>query len=93
LVLRGVNQLKEYQISIDKRVLKSFNKVPVKHARQIREALERLKVNPHPHDSVKLKTSGGYRVTVGEYRILYTVHEDTSTVIVYLIARRNDFSY
>jgi mRNA-degrading endonuclease RelE of RelBE toxin-antitoxin system len=85
--------LKEYRISVDKRVMKSFRRVPEKHARQIQEALERLKVNPHPQDSIKLKTSGGYRVTVGEYRILYMIHEDTATVVVYLITRRNDFSY
>jgi len=85
--------LKEYRISVDKRVMKSFRRVPEKHARQIQEALERLKVNPHPQDSIKLKTSGGCRVTVGEYRILYTIQEDTATVVVYLITRRNDFSY
>jgi mRNA interferase RelE/StbE len=85
--------LKEYRISVDKRVIKSFRKVPEKHARQIQEALGRLKVNPHPQDSIKLKTSGGYRVTVGEYRILYTIQEDTATVVVYLITHRNDFSY
>lgn len=85
--------MKEYRISVDKRVMKSFRRVPEKHARQIQEALERLKVNPHPQDSIKLKTSGGFRVTVGEYRILYTIQEDTATVVVYLITRRNDFSY
>lgn len=85
--------MKVYRISVDKRVMKFFRRVPEKHARQIQEALERLKVNPHPQDSIKLKTSGGYRVTVGEYRILYTVDEDTATVVVYLIIRRNDFSY
>ena len=85
--------MKEYQVSVDKRVLKSFRKVPEKHARQIREALERLRVNPHPQDSKKLQTSGGYRLTVGEYRILYTIDEETATVVVYVIARRNDYSY
>ena len=85
--------MKEYQISVDKRLIKSFRKFPEKHVRQIREKLELLKTNPHPQDSVKLKTSGGYRVTAGEYRILYTIQEDTATVTVYLITRRNDFSY
>ena len=85
--------MKEYHISVDKRVMKSFRRIPEKHARQIQEALERLRVNPHPHDSIKLKSSGGFRVTVGEYRILYTVQEDTAQVVVYLITRRNDFSY
>lgn len=85
--------MKKYQVSIDKRVLKSFRKIPGKHARQIQEALERLKVNPHPQDSRKLQVSDGYRVTVGEYRILYTIQEDEATVVVYLITRRNDFSY
>ena len=85
--------MKIYKISIDKQVLKSFRKLPEKHARQIQETLERLKVNPHPHDSVKLTTSGGFRVTVGEYRILYTVEEDPAEVVIYLIIRRNDFKY
>lgn len=85
--------MKLYTISVDKQVLKSFRKIPAKHARQIREALERLRINPHPHDSVKLKTSGGFRMTVGEYRILYTVQEDDAVVVVYLIVRRNDFNY
>ncbi len=85
--------MKEYIISVDKRVLKFFRKLPLKHARQIQGALERLKVNLHPQDSVKLKIKDGFRVTVGEYRMLYTVQEDTATVVVYLITRRNDFSY
>jgi mRNA interferase RelE/StbE len=88
-----VKLLKEYRISIDKRVVKSFRKLPEKHARQIYAALERLKTNPHPQDSKKLQTSGGYRVTVGEYRILYKIQEDTDTIVVYINARRNDFSY
>ena len=83
--------MKEYQISVDNRVKKSFRKIPEKHARQIREALERLKVNPRPQDSKKFQSTGGYRVTVGEYRILYTIQEDPPTVVVYLIARRNGF--
>ena len=85
--------MNEYKISIDKRVLKSFRRIPEKHARQIQEALERLQINPHPQDSKKLQVSGGYRVTVGEYRILYTIDEDTATVVVYRIIRRNDYSY
>ena len=85
--------MNEYKISIDKRVLKSFRRIPEKHARQTQEALERLQINPHPQDSKKLQVSGGYRVTVGEYRILYTIDEDTATVVVYRIIRRNDYSY
>jgi mRNA-degrading endonuclease RelE of RelBE toxin-antitoxin system len=85
--------MKTYAISVDKRILKSFRKIPEKHAWQIKEALERLKINPHPQDSKKLQVSGGYRLTVGENRILYTIQEDKATVVVYMITRRNDFSY
>ena len=85
--------MKEYQVIVDKRVMKPFRRIPEKHARQIQEAMGRLRVNPHPHDSIKLKATGGYRLTVGEYRILYTVEEEELTVTIYLIAKRNDFNY
>ncbi len=82
--------MEQYQVNIDTRVRKVFRKLPVKHARQILAAIKRLEVNPRPQDSTKLAGSNGYRVTVGEYRILYTIDDSAKAVFIYVIGKRND---
>ncbi len=81
---------KPYTVRFDARVAKFFRKLPKKHARQVKAAIERLSVNPRPQDSSKLELSDGYRVTVGEYRILYTIDYDAKLVTVYRIGPKND---
>ena len=46
--------------------------------------------NPEPHDSAILKGAKGgeRRVDAGEYRIIYTVDDDTIEILV--IGKRND---
>jgi mRNA interferase RelE/StbE len=85
--------MKRYTVQVDKHVVKFFRKLPLKHAVQLHEALRRLEINPRPQDSKKLVDSDGYRVTVGEYRILYIINDSTASVEVYAIAKRNDLSY
>ena len=80
-----------YQVRVDSRVQKSVSQFPLKHRSQIKASLERLRATPRPQDSRKL--SRGYRVTVGEYRILYTVDDEARLVTVYKIVKRNDYSY
>lgn len=85
--------MKPYEVSVDKRNKKFVSKLSKKQARQVHEALIRLGNNPRPQDSRKLKTTNGYRVTVGEYRILYTIDDDEATIKVFLITNRNGLSY
>ncbi len=93
--------MKSYQVRVDKRVLKFFRRLPQKQAEQLKMALKRLEANPRPQDSQKLVDTGGYRLMkipvlwgqVGEYRILYLINDEAAAVEVYLIHKRNDFSY
>ena len=92
--------MKSYQVRVDKRVFKFFRRLPRKQAEQLKMALKRLEANPRPQDCKKLVDTGGYRLmhprsvgTVGEYRILYLIDDEAAAVDVYLIIKRNDFSY
>ncbi len=80
-----------YQVLVDHRVMKAIRNFPPKHLKQIKDALERLGVTPRPQDNQKL--SRGYRITTGEYRILYTVDDEAKVVTVYKIVKRNDYTY
>jgi len=93
--------MKSYQVRVDKQVFKFFQRLPRKQAEQLKMALKRLETNPRPQDSKKLVDTGGYRLMEipdlwgrkGEYRILYLIDDEAATVDVYLIHKRNDFSY
>jgi mRNA interferase RelE/StbE len=58
--------------------------------KQIGRAVLGLLRNPDPHDSAILKGAkeGERRVDAGEYRIIYTVDDDTIEILV--IGKRND---
>ena len=83
----------KYEVQVDKRVLKSLRKFPANHLGQVQAAMKQLEVLPRPQDAKLLKRTGGYRKTVGEYRILYTISDPERLVTVYKIVKRNDFSY
>ena len=52
--------------------------------------IEELKYNPFPVGSKKLKGYLGYRLRVGDYRILYTVDSIVQIIEVYKIGHRKD---
>ena len=52
--------------------------------------IEELKYNPFPINSKKLKEGLGYRLRVGDYRILYTVDNVVQIIEIYKIGHRKD---
>ena len=80
---------KIYLLQIDKSVVKTLDKFPLKIFKQMAIKLFSLTNNPKPQDCKKLKGySNSYRVTQGEYRILYTI--DENVIKVFKIGKRND---
>ena len=58
---------------------------------QIVDCLEKLKTEPRPNDSRKLKAKTPcYRIRSGEYRIVYQINDDTKKIRVILVAHRKD---
>ena len=54
------------------------------------KAIESLKYNPLPSNSKKLKGDLGYRVRIGDYRVLYTVDKVVHIVEIYKIGHRKN---
>ena len=52
--------------------------------------IEELKYNPFPINSKKLKNDLGYRLRIGDYRILYTVDNVIQIIEIYKIGHRKD---
>ena len=52
--------------------------------------IEELKYNPFPVGSKKLKGDLGYRLRVGDYRILYRLDNAVQIIEIYKIGHRRD---
>lgn len=78
-----------YALRIAKPVVKTLKKLPLKFFKQIMVKVLSLQTEPKPQDCKALKGyPGGYRVDQGEYRILYTIEDET--VSIFRIGKRND---
>ena len=58
--------------------------------RRLRAAVDSLALNPRPPGCKKLRGRLGYRVRVGDYRIIYRVLDDRLIITVIAIGDRKD---
>jgi mRNA interferase RelE/StbE len=79
-----------YQISIQRRAIKALETIPEPYYTNIRTAIYDLADNPRPHGYRKLKNRDGYRVRVGDYRIIYEIIDRTLVVDVINLGHRRE---
>jgi mRNA interferase RelE/StbE len=80
-----------YDVTLHRRVLKRMKTIHPKHCRQILTRLRSLRDTPRPLDCIKLKSPlEGYRITIGEYRALYTIDDMSQAIHVYLLIQRGE---
>ena len=79
-----------YQVVIEKQVQKQLTKIHSVDYNKVVEALQGLANNPRPHGFKKLKGRAGYRIRVGDYRIIYNINDNILTVFVLTVGNRRD---
>ena len=80
-----------YEVRISKAADKELQRLPEKLQKRIVDAAEALEENPRPHGSIKLVGEDDlWRIRVGEYRIVYEIHDDVLIVLVVRIGHRRD---
>jgi len=81
-----------YKISYSKEARKSLLRMPRTIANLIREKLNVIAANPytdHPN-AKKLQGREGYRLRVGDWRVVYKIQNDQLIIIVMKIASRGE---
>ncbi len=69
---------------------RELKKIPRPDQEKIVKRIESLKQKPRPPDMNKLKSSDDlYRIRIGDYRVIYQIHDDIRIVRVTRVARRN----
>lgn len=79
-----------YQVVLTRQAAKQLGALDRTVARRIQGAIELLGQNPYPPKALKLAGRGGYRVQIGDYRLLYDVIDDQLIVQVLRLGHRRD---
>ena len=81
----------QYLIKFSRSAEKSIAKLPEKMRLKIIEEIVALKYDPKPHGYKKLKDRNDtYRIRVGDYRVVYEIHDGTLFITIIKIDHRKD---
>lgn len=87
----SVEMSERYSLRIAKTAEKDLLDLQAKLYKQVVSKILSLQGNSQPQDCKALKGyEGGYRVDQGEYRILYTIDEESKLIDVFRAGKRND---
>ena len=80
----------EYHVLLKRSAEKELKKLPDQLHDKIVANLQDLKGNPRPPGVKKLSGREGYRIRVGDYRVLFMIDDANKAVEVYAIRHRRD---
>ena len=80
-----------YRIELLPQPRQALARLPHNIASRLVAAIEGLAEEPRPPGCVKLKgTPNAYRIRIGDYRVVYAIHDDRLVVLVIRVAHRKD---
>ncbi len=79
-----------YRIYILRRAQKELSRIPARSFGQIKESIMRLGEDPLPRGCKKLTGREGWRIRVGDYRVIYDIDNSDRIVTVLHIGHRRD---
>jgi len=80
----------KFQVILPKSVQKQLDRLADEVARRILDRLRELEDNPRPPGVKKLKGRPAWRVRVGDYRIIYEIHDRELRIIVITVGHRRE---
>ena len=79
-----------YKIFIEKPAQKSLSRIPSVYQDRIISAIQALAKNPRPAGCKKLSGREAWRIRIGNYRVIYEIHDDRLIILVIVIGHRKD---
>ena len=71
--------------------MRDLKKLPEQVRQRLQPHIESLATDPRPPGVVKLEgTENGYRIRIGDYRVLYEIHDAVLRVAVVKVGHRRD---
>lgn len=82
--------MSEYRIELRPAAVRALRKLDPPVRRRVQGAIALLAEDPRPPAARALKGRPGLRVRVGDYRIIYAVHDDVLLVVVVMLGHRRE---
>ncbi len=79
-----------YSVFLSPHAVRDYHKLPKEVKERVSQALENLQENPRPHGCEKVKGFEGWRIRVGDYRIIFKIDDENRTVTITRIGHRKD---
>ena len=79
-----------YRLEVSHTAHRQIRKLPAQTQDRINNAIAGLAGNPRPPGVKKLTVRDGYRIRVGDYRVLYQIGDSKRVVIIYRVMGRGD---
>lgn len=77
-----------YRIEVRPAALKSLRRIHPSDQARIHGAIVLLATDPRPPGARALQGRPGYRVRVGDYRIIYSINDDLLLIVVVTVGHR-----
>ncbi len=78
------------KLQFTSRAQKELDKIDDKTALRISQKIFQLENYPYGLDSQKLAGGKGYRIRLGDYRVVYTIDKVTQTITIIKIGHRRE---
>ena len=79
-----------YRVILPKSVQKELDRLPDEMLKRVMARLTELEVNPRPPDVKKLKGRSAWRIRVGDYRVIYEIHDRELKILVITVGHRRE---
>ncbi len=79
-----------YSILIERTAQKSLAKIAQPDQDRIIQAIRSLAENPRPPRVKKLSGRDAWRIRIGNYRVIYEIHDEELRILVVVIGHRRD---
>ena len=82
--------MRSYRVEVEPPALKQLSKLDHQVCERIRSAIRALAADPRPHGCKMLVGRPGFRIRVGDYRVIYTVNDGVALVLVVELGHRRE---
>lgn len=78
------------KLEITRKAQKELDQIDVRIALRISQKIYQLRVNPYGPGSQKLAGGKGYRIRIGDFRVVYTFDKRSQKVTIMKIGHRRE---
>jgi mRNA interferase RelE/StbE len=80
-----------HRLEITRKAQRQLDRLPNQTALRVKAAIQQLTNDPRPPGAVKMADmQGGWRIRVGDYRVVYEIHDDRLVVLIIRVGHRRD---